>query len=110
MCAHCLNRISVDIDIEYNKKRNELKKKLLNLIEEKEDITHKKVEEAIKDYMKNEIEINVYMEKNNLTLDDWLNDIDEGSNRCMLMFDICVVRFLRQNDVEVKFENPLFIN
>ena len=31
---------------------------------------------------------------NHLTFNDWMTDLDEGSNKCFLMYDDCIIKIL----------------
>ena len=49
------------------------------------------------------------MDNNFITFTDWISDFEEGSNRSMLMYDICVARVLKNFGVDTNLNLPLFL-
>lgn len=105
-CPRCIKRLSVDIDCKYNKKRKNLQKKMKDLLKK---VDFKSIIEKIFAEMKIEVEKNIFMDFNFITFKDWMSDYDEGSNRSMLMYDVCVARVLKIYGVETNFNLPLFL-
>ena len=59
--------------------------------------------------MEVEIKKNLFMDNNFITFTDWISDFEEGSNRSMLMYDICVARVLKNFGVDTNLNLPLFL-
>lgn len=93
ICSMCLHKKTIDLDLFYNKNRCQLQKKVLNLI--KNNIINKlEFIEKIGKEMIEQIKNNKTMIENNLCYNDWIFDIDEGANRCFLLYDECVLNIL----------------
>lgn len=105
-CPKCIIRMNVDIDCKYNNKRKDLQKKMRELLK-KVDI--KIIKKKISKEMEVEIKKNLFMDNNFITFTDWISDFEEGSNRSMLMYDICVARVLKNFGVDTDFNLPLFL-
>jgi hypothetical protein len=95
-CYNCVKRIFIELDLKYNRKREQLQNKIMKLINTK-IISKEEVIETVGVEMKNEISKNKYMIENMVSFLDWVNDIDEGYNRCLLMYDNCIIKILKQN-------------
>ena len=100
-CPKCLNRMRVDVDVDYNYKRIDLQKKV-NEIMEKKNIKPNFIANMVDRYMDIELIKNSFMEKNHLTFHQWMTDVDEGGNKCFLMYDNCIVKILNAFGVEVR--------
>ena len=94
-CQKCLRRVRIDLDADYNKKRTKLQKNILKLLDESK-ITKEQIKKKVEFYMATELLKNSFMEKNNLNFYDWLKNMDEGANKCFLMYDNCIIKILEE--------------
>lgn len=106
-CQKCSQRGRVDLDIQYNKKRSELQKKMNDLIAN-EGLTPHRIDKLVKRYMEIELIKNNFMRENNLTFHDWIIDLSEGANKCFVMYDNCIIRILKIYNVEILRPNILY--
>ncbi len=92
-CQRCLCRLRVDIDVDYNLKRIKLQNEVNKVLQEKK-IDLPTLKKKVQEHMELEVIKNSFMETNHLTFDDWMTDLDEGSNKCFLMYDDCIIKIL----------------
>ena len=45
------------------------------------------------------------MEKNHLNFSGWSRTLDEGNNKCFLMYDNCIVKILKEYGIEISTPN-----
>ena len=107
-CAKCLQRVRVDVDVDYNYKRIELQKKI-NQVMLKENVNSNFIEKMVERYMEIELIKNSFMIKNNLKFHDWITDMDEGSSKCFVMYDNCIIKVLKTFSVEIS-RNDIYSN
>ena len=85
-CSNCRKKNIVDIDIDYNQKRKILQAKVNELIKNG-NISYDTIVQLVKRKMKEEIKKNSYMIQNKISFLEWVSDVNEGANRCMVLYD-----------------------
>jgi hypothetical protein len=103
-CERCLNLAKVECDVLHNRNRDIYQKEILILISEQK-ITEEEIDIKVNDYMKDEIEKNDFIEKNNITFKKWLHSVEAGACTCMKFYDNCIIKILKEFDIDVPEDN-----